>query len=263
MKVHHLNCGTMRPWGAGTLVCHVLLVEAADGLVLVDTGFGTQDCRRPARFGRFRRYFFRPSFDAAEAAVTQIEALGYRRDDVRHIITTHFDADHIGGLADFPDAQVHVTATEARAAMGSRAAPDRIRFRADQWAHGPHIVEHDIAGEPWRGFAAAKELTGIGPGFVLLSLPGHTLGHACVAVDAGHRWILHAGDAFFQCGTLDENPRVPALTAFEKAVAVDRKQVEDNHSRLVELYRRGDPDMMIVCAHDPELFERARATATA
>lgn len=88
--------------GAGTLVCHVLLAEADSGLVLVDTGFGTLDCGRPARFGRFRPYFFRPSFDMAEAAVNQVEALGYHRSDVRHIITTHFDADHIGGLADFP-----------------------------------------------------------------------------------------------------------------------------------------------------------------
>lgn len=259
MKVHHLNCGTMRPWGAGRVVCHVLLVESNNGLVLVDTGFGTLDCRRPARFGRFRRYFFRPSFDMDEAAAHQVEALGFSRSDVRHIITTHFDADHIGGLADFPDAQVHVTATEVRQAMGSRAMPDRVRFRAEQWAHGPRLVEHDITGEAWRGFAAARELTEIGAGFVLISLPGHTRGHACVAVDAGDRWVLHAGDAFFQAGTLEENPRVPALTAFEKVVAENRKQVMDNHARLVELHRRNDPDLMIVCSHDPALYEQARA----
>ncbi|MBX7448107.1 MBL fold metallo-hydrolase [Mycolicibacterium sp. 3033] len=258
MKVHHLNCGTMRPWGAGRVVCHVLLAEADSGLVLVDTGFGTLDCRRPARFGPLRQYFFRPSFDEAEAAVNQVEALGFHRSDVRHIITTHFDADHIGGLADFPDAQVHVTSTEVDQAVRSPALPDRIRYRAEQWAHGPHLVEYDITGEPWRGFAAARELTGIGAGFALISLPGHTRGHACVAVDAGDRWILHAGDAFFQAGTLEENPRVPALTAFEKAVAENRKQVADNHSRLVELHRRNEPDLMIVCSHDAGLYEQAR-----
>jgi glyoxylase-like metal-dependent hydrolase (beta-lactamase superfamily II) len=251
----------MRPLGAGTLVCHVLLVESEDGLVLVDTGFGTLDCHRPARFGRCRRYFFRPAFDAAQAAVNQVERLGYPRKDVRHIIATHFDADHIGGLADFPDAHVHVTSGEVLGSMRSRAVPDRIRFRRTQWAHGPRLVEHDAEGEPWRGFAAAKELTDIGPGFALVSLPGHTRGHACVAVDAGHRWILHAGDAFFQLGTLESTPRVPALTAFEKAVAFDRQRVADNHSRLVELHRRGEPDLMIVCSHDPALYERAKATA--
>ena len=48
MRVHHLNCGTMCPMSArlingtgsyferGRLVCHCLLIETNDGLVLVD-----------------------------------------------------------------------------------------------------------------------------------------------------------------------------------------------------------------------------------
>ena len=34
-KVHHLNCGTMNVPGV-PMVCHVLLVEISDGLVLVE-----------------------------------------------------------------------------------------------------------------------------------------------------------------------------------------------------------------------------------
>ena len=148
-------------------------------------------------------------FDVEETAARQVEALGFRRDDVRHIITTHFDVDHIGGIADFPDAQVHVTAAEAFGAMQTPDPLGEARFRAGQWAHGPKIVEHDPDGEQWRGFAAAKELDTIAPGIVLVSLPGHTRGHACVAVDAGHRWVLHCGDAFYYRGTLDGQSPVP------------------------------------------------------
>ncbi|MDN4518080.1 MULTISPECIES: MBL fold metallo-hydrolase [Mycolicibacterium] len=262
MKVHHLNCGTIRPTGVGTMVCHVLLVESADGLVLVDTGFGTHDCEDPNRFGRIRSRFIRPNFDRGETALNQIRQLGFRRSDVRHVVVTHFDADHIGGLADFPDALVHVTTTEAFGAMRSPSIQERIRFRPPQWAHGPRIVEHDIDGEAWRGFAAAKELTEIGPGFVLISLPGHTRGHACVAVDAGHRWLLHAGDSFYHPGTLAGAPPVPKWTArLEMLVASDKQKVKQNHVRLAELYRRQDPDLMILCSHDVTLYEQARATA--
>ncbi|MET7974382.1 hypothetical protein ABZW44_15180 [Streptomyces mirabilis] len=42
MKVHHLNCGTMR-MPTAPMVCHVLLVETAGGLVLVDSGYGLAD----------------------------------------------------------------------------------------------------------------------------------------------------------------------------------------------------------------------------
>ncbi|MCV7063272.1 MBL fold metallo-hydrolase [Mycolicibacterium vaccae] len=263
MRVHHLNCGTIRPPGVGTMVCHVLLVESDAGLVLVDTGFGIPDCDDPGRFGHIRRRLIRPKFDHDETAVRQIERLGFRRSDVRHIVVTHFDADHIGGLADFPDAQVHVTAAEAHGAMRSREIPNRIRFRPPQWAHGPKIVEHGVDGEAWRGFAAAKELSAIGPGFVLVSLPGHTDGHACVAVDAGHRWVLHGGDSFYHPGTLAGTPPVPTFTALlEKLVASDRAKVRQNHIRLAELYRDGHPDLFMLCSHDPELYEQARATAT-
>ena len=262
MKVHHLNCGTMNPPGTASVVCHVLLVETDSGLVLVDTGFGSHDCADPAgRVGPLR-HLLRPILSHEETAAHQVEQLGFRRHDVRHIVVTHLDLDHIGGLSDFPEAQIHVTAAEALGAITSPSQFEKTRYRCAQWAHQPKIVEHDPRGEKWRGFAAAKELDEISPGIVLISLPGHTRGHACVAVDAGHRWVLHGGDSFFHHGTLDRHVHVPrALAAMETLIAFDRKRVRDNHSRLAELYLRADPDLFIICAHDRALYERARAHA--
>ncbi|MFI1912268.1 MBL fold metallo-hydrolase [Nocardia sp. NPDC020380] len=261
MKVRHLNCGTMHLPTGVELVCHVLLIETDAGLVLVDSGYGLDDIARPARrIGAMRR-FVRPVFEVAETAARQVEGLGYRRSDVRHIVVTHFDADHIGGLADFPEATVHTTAAEYRGAVTEPGLRERIRFRSAQWAHGPAIVRHEPAGERWRGFAAAKELTEIAPGIVLISLPGHTRGHAAVAVDAGHRWVLHCGDAYFHPGSIDGYSPVPAVLAgMEAAVAWDLRQVRANHARLNELYRRNEPDLLLICAHDPDLFEHAVAT---
>lgn len=260
MKVHHLNCGSMHPYGAGQLVCHVLLVETDNGLVLVDSGYGSADCDNPrTRIGP-TRYLFRPSFDRDETALRQIERLGFHREDVRHIVLTHFDMDHIGGLSDFPDAEIHCTAAEVFGAMRSPTRAEKLRFRPAQWAHGPKIVEHSPDGERWRGFAAARELTEVSPGIALVSLPGHTRGHACVAVDTGHRWLLHCGDAFYHPSTIGGAGRIPrSLGAFEKVAAFDRKRVIENHSRLTELYRRREPDLFLLCAHDPSLLEQARA----
>lgn len=260
MKVHHINCGSMDSPGAD-IVCHVLVVETENGLVLVDSGFGLKDCADPSRIGP-SRHLLRPRFDADETAARQVERLGFRRDDVRHIVTTHFDIDHIGGLADFPEAQVHVTAAEALGAMHPPTRMEKFRYRSAQWSHGPKIVEHDPAGEQWRGFAAAKELDTISPGIVLVSLPGHSRGHACIAVDAGHRWVLHCGDAFYYEGTIDGRSRVPAtIKLSEELLAFDRKMMHDNHSRLSELYARNEPDLLIVSAHDPKLLADAVASA--
>ena len=256
MKVHHVNCGTMDSPGAQT-VCHVLVVETEDGLALVDSGYGLADCADHSRIGP-SRHLLRPRFDPDETAARQVERLGYRRDDVRHVVTTHFDIDHIGGLADFPDARIHVTSAEVDGAIRSPTRAERFRFRSAQWAHGPQLIEHDPTGEPWRGFAAAKEIS---PGLVLVSLPGHTRGHACVAVDAGHRWVLHCGDAFYYRGTIDGQTPVPVVIRLsESLVAFDRKTVQANHERLVELYARREPDLFIVSAHDPTLLAEAQAT---
>ncbi len=250
----------MHPPGTpGGLVCHVLLVEAPCGLVLVDSGLGLLDAQFPGeRFGP-GRFYVRPDFDQSEAAISQIHALGFAPEDVRHIVLTHFDADHAGGLSDFPWAQVHLTSAEALAARHPDTMTERRRYLPAQRAHGPRLVEHlPSAGEGWRGFPSAEELTDIAPGIVLINLPGHSRGHAAVAVDAGNRWVLHVGDAFYHRGQLDGSHSAPrALTAMERVMAYDWTQVKANHQRLTELWGAEEPDLLLVNAHDPYLLDRA------
>ncbi|XES00238.1 hypothetical protein HEP87_58905 [Streptomyces sp. S1D4-11] len=47
----------------------------------------------------------------------------------------------------------------------------------------------------------------------------------------------------------------------ETVVGFDLKKVRDNHARLAELYRQADPDLTIISAHDPFLYEKARTSA--
>jgi glyoxylase-like metal-dependent hydrolase (beta-lactamase superfamily II) len=204
VKVHHLNCGTMHVPTA-PLVCHVLLVETNDALVLVDSGLGTHDCADPAtRIGPLR-HISRPALSHRETAAHQVEQLGFRRDDVRHIVITHFDFDHVGGISDFPDAQIHVTSAELLGALTPPSRQEKIRYRRVQWARDAKIVEHTPDGETWRGFAAAKELDEISPGIVLISIPGHTR--------ATHAWPLTpATDGFCIAATPSIIPAVSTAT---------------------------------------------------
>lgn len=263
-RIHHLNCGTMHPPATPAgLVCHVLLIETPDSLVLVDSGFGLKDAEaRGRRFGA-ARFYVRPAFDPDEAAIRQLPALGFDPRDVRHIVLTHFDADHVGGLADFPWADVHLTSTEAYATRQPRSTLERSRYRPAQRDHNPRLIEHNPErGDVWRGFAAAEELTDIAVGIVMISLPGHTRGHAAIAAATQDRWILHAGDAVYHHGQLDGIHHAPrAITGMERLVAHDWKKVRANHERLRELWTRSTPDLNLVNAHDPTLLHRARAAS--
>jgi glyoxylase-like metal-dependent hydrolase (beta-lactamase superfamily II) len=141
------------------MVCHVLLIETDNALVLVDAGFGSHDCDDPARRVRPMRWLIKPALQHSETDGEQVERLGFRLDDVRHIVVTHFDLDHIGGISDFPEAQIHVTAAEVLGAIRAPSLSEGFRFRPAQWAHGPKIVEHAPDGEKWRGSPRRRNWT--------------------------------------------------------------------------------------------------------
>ncbi|MEU6559167.1 MBL fold metallo-hydrolase [Nocardia nova] len=254
MRIHHLNCGTM----AMGIVDHCLLIETRTGLVLVDTGFGLDCVRDPGRFvGPMRMVMgIRPT--EHETAVRQIQALGYDPADVRNIILTHLDFDHAAGLADFPNATVHVYGPEFRAATAGRTFAERRRYRAAQWSHGPRWMVNELDGtDEWFGFRAVRDLPGIPPEILVVPLPGHTRGHVGVAVDSGAGWLLHAGDAFHAASEID--PVTPKSSLFWwtfELNTVVRGAYYENRRRLVELNRAHSGELTIVNSHDPELFAR-------
>lgn len=104
------------------LVCHCLLIETdRHGLVLVDTGIGLRDVQAPRpRLGWFFLLLNGIRLEEGQTALRRIERLGFRAADVRHIVLTHLDFDHAGGIEDFPEATVHVLGPELEAASGRR-----------------------------------------------------------------------------------------------------------------------------------------------
>ncbi|GII04869.1 MBL fold metallo-hydrolase [Planobispora takensis] len=241
MKVHHLNCGTMLPPASPRMVAHCLLIETGGDLVLVDTGFAVGEDRLARGFTRM----VRPTLDPAEAALNRIRELGLDPGDVRHIVLTHLDPDHAGGLRDFPRARVHLHAAELAAAVHPVTAGERRRYLPAQWAHHPDWMTYDDAGEELFGLRA-RPLEGV-DGLALVPLAGHTRGHSGVAVDTGAGWLLHAGDAYYFHGEIGTPPRCPLmLRAAQRAVAVDHAQRLANLARLRELPSRVE----VFSAHD-------------
>ncbi|GAA0750308.1 MBL fold metallo-hydrolase [Sphingomonas sp. ABOLD] len=280
MRIHHLNCGTDCPLGGalfdgrsiaplGRLVCHCLLIETdAHGLVLVDTGYGLRDVAHPhgpgvPRITRAWRAMLNIRLHEAETAIRQIEALGFRADDVRHIVVTHLDFDHAGGLEDFPNAIVHVMQREYDDATGPHAGMvARNRWRLPQLDGVQQWRGYGARGERWFGFDAVRDLEGLAPEILLVPLPGHTWGHAGVAIrrDDG-RWLLHAGDAYFYRGEMRQARRrcTPGLRAYQRLMEVDADSRMDNQARLRRLSIEGREDVSIACAHDAVELEQCQA----
>jgi len=263
LRVHHLACACIQGLSihGRRLTCHCLLVETpASGLVLVDTGLGSPDLVDPARrLGLAFTYgYARPKRDPALAAVAQIRAMGFDPADVRHIVLTHLDLDHVGGLSDFPHAHVHVHALELKAAMERKTLKARHRYLPAMWAHQPRFESYAEEGERWFGFEAVRGLRGLPPEILLVPLFGHTLGHSGVAVASERGWMLHAGDAYFDPREIEGPKRRCAFMVglFQALVQTNRRDRLHNQDRLRRL-RATHPEIRIFSAHNP--FELAAA----
>ena len=260
--VHHLNCGTMCPVGGflmgqrgvrGKMVAHCLVVETErDGLILVDTGFGTRDVERRTPISRTFRTMVGPVFDPGETVLAQLGALGLDPEAVRHIVVTHLDLDHAGGLSDFPRARVHVHAREHAAAMARQRFIEKERYVPAQWAHGPRWEVYSEDGDTWRGLPAIQRLRGLDADVGLLPMHGHTRGHSAILVRSGERWLVHAGDAYFHRGSVQGDRAIPiGLAAFERITQIDPAARRASVAALRQLHERYD-DVSVFCAHDPD-----------
>ncbi len=240
------------------LVCHCLLVETDRGLVLIDTGFGVRDVKSPySRLSPFFIHFNGIQFERKYTAIAQIERLGFSASDVRHIVLTHLDFDHAGGLEDFPEATVHVMQTEIEAAQDRHGFIARGRYRPDQWDEVKRWKFYSAGGEPWFGFEAVRELDGLPPEILLIPLAGHTRGHAGIAIQTPEGWLLNAGDAYFYRHEMDSDQRrcTLGMRFYQWMMEVDRKARLLNQDRLRALSLERRKDVRLFCSHDAVEFK--------
>ncbi|MBI4853228.1 MAG: MBL fold metallo-hydrolase [Acidobacteria bacterium] len=300
MHIHHLNCATMCPYSSflingtkyatnnspadpnkklpfftvlgitsgteygffspGEMICHCLLIETNEGLVLVDTGVGLKDIKDPkTRLGGLFTLLTRPKLDVEETAAHQVVKLGFKVDDVRHIVLTHLDLDHAGGLPDFPKAKVHVFEPEHKAAMNPPSLKEKNRYRPFHWEHNPAWVIHkQQEGERWFGFNKVQAIAGTDSEVLLIPVTGHTRGHCAVAVKTSNGWLLHCGDAYFFHGEMDPAGYhcTPGLWLFQHIVEMEAQERLSNQDRLRELVKTHSNEVQVFCAHDVVEFSR-------
>lgn len=266
MKVHHLNCGCLCParhkaWLSAVLpemlVCHCLLIETQDRLILVDTGLGTEAIQNPQILG-YSSLLLGIEKDTQYTATEQIKKLGFSPKDVTDLVLTHLDVDHAGGIPDFKEAKVHVSRTELEAAQAKSPMRLRERYRHTHIEGNVKWEKFDITqGERWNGFDCVKQLQGLPPEILLVSLPGHTPGHYGVAVQNDDRWIFHAGDSYFDRRDIAQNGAHPLWTSvYERIIHLDYPTAIRTKKSLEDLVI--DPKIQMFCSHDPSEFNQFR-----
>ena len=248
-----LLAGRGRPARTTRLVCHCLLIEGAEGLVLVDTGFGERR-RRASRASSAAVFNARrpPAADRRrDGARSADRARGFEPGDVRHIVTTHLDLDHSGGLPDFPEAEVHLLGSELAAALQPSLRDAHPLHRGPL---GPRSALGRARGRRRRvvRLRGVRILPGSDAEILMIPLPGHTRGHTGVAVRDGDGWLLHCGDAYFRHSEVQTPPNCPpGLRAFQALTWPTAPRADENLERLRELAARHGDEVGLFCSHDP------------
>lgn len=241
MKIHHLNLGTMRPIlgqfiSGSTLICRSLLVEHGDRLILLDTGIGLRAIKQPKSTLGSLAYVGRPLLSKEETITEKLKDLGFSPNDITDVLLTHMDADHIGGLAELPNANIHVSSHEIDAATRPKFKVEFKRYNKTLWDHDPNWRSFPHKGDSWKGFSDVREIL---PEILSIPLPGHTRGHTGYCFNEE---LIHAGDAICRLEELS-NTQSLGVNLYQRALEVNRSQ------RLRSLMMLQSFQGEVICTH--------------
>src|SRR5688572_3585197 len=184
-----------------------LLEHSQAGPILFDTGYTGRFFSETRRFPASLYARLTPvHFNEVEAACRQLQARGFNPGDIRYLIISHFHADHIGGLLDFPLAQ-YLYFDEAYGFVRSLQG-----FRAVRAGFLPGLLPPDFEARSrplplgrlqplprrYAPFTTGFDLFG-DESLVAVPLPGHAPGQLGLFVQtADHGLIFLIADACWQ-----------------------------------------------------------------
>jgi len=228
---------------------NVFVVEHKDGLVLFDTGQDRASITDPGYFpagitGAMYRRTAQADIPEDQTLTGQLAGLGYQPSDVSVAILSHLHQDHIGGLAELPNARIYVsqaewdTVSEPRAELAG-IMRNHIDLPGLSWTK----VEPEATTDPsLQPFGQAHDLFGDGT-LLLIPTPGHTPGSMSMIVrQPGRAPLAMVGDLTYALDLLDCG-HVPGSGS--------RKQLQQTTNMMNELRRNLD-GLVVLATHDPE-----------
>lgn len=241
--LYHLNCVSIQSPIGAEACGHCLLIRESNKLILIDTGIGLKDIQNPAeRIGKELVSMVGYRFEEKQAAVRQIARLGFDPGMITDCIISHLDNDHIGGLADFPQATVHLGQEEYNNFLSGNPRYLKIPLQ-----HGPLIKTYMPSSEDWFGFEARPVQAETETEIYLIPLFGHTMGHCGIALKHNENWIFYVADAYYLKDEFENaNHPVHELAASRADDNLLRIQSLEKIRSLKERY----PAIQVYCYHD-------------
>jgi glyoxylase-like metal-dependent hydrolase (beta-lactamase superfamily II) len=251
----HAEAVLLRGGAWRVVECHclvALLHHPREGWVLWDRGYAPRMLAETRRLPyRLYRAATPLRLRADLAVAAQLPRLGLTPRDVRAVIVSHFHADHLCGLRDFPEARfVASRAGFADAARRTGLAALRRGFipslLPDDFADRTRLLD-DPRDESAGPLGATHDLFGDGT-LRLVELPGHARGQLGLLAETTRGPILFAADgAWLARAARDLRPPHPVTNAFVDDPAAVSRTLDRLHE-----YHRAFPETILAPTHCPE-----------
>ena len=243
------------------LPINVYVVDHTDGLVLFDTGQDRAVVTDPDYWpDRITAFFYRHIFrdiriGPDDTLPVQLERAGYSATQVDKAVISHLHCDHVGGIADIPQAQLYA-GEEGFAYMRGPNHPeratvfrDRIEIPGARW----QVIAFEPTDDPALApFTEAFDLMG-DRSMMVLPTPGHLPGSVSMLVRrATAPPLLLVGDLTYDEQLLNRD-QLPA-------VCDDPEQLLASYAKVRAL-KDHTPDLIILPAHDPHAVHKLGTTS--
>jgi glyoxylase-like metal-dependent hydrolase (beta-lactamase superfamily II) len=247
-----------------------LIEHPTEGLTLFDTGYAPRFFQATERLPyKLYRWTTPVSTCSDLAAVSVLRQHGINLSDVRRIVLSHFHADHVCGLLDFPNAEIITSARAWLSVQGKKGfAAVKRAILPDLFPADLHkrlrLIEH-FHGPGFGPFESTHDLFGDGS-VRMVNLSGHALGQIGLLLQrtpeemdgdgkqngAGSLRCLLAADSVWTSRTFREN--LPATLGFRLLAASPREARESQ--QVLHDFHRQFPHIEIIPTHCPEVASR-------
>jgi glyoxylase-like metal-dependent hydrolase (beta-lactamase superfamily II) len=238
-----------------------LLQHPVHGNILFDTGYSNRFYEETGSWPGKIYAWLTPTFvKPEEYAVEQLKALGIAPEAVNYILVSHFHADHVCGLKDFPNACFVCSQSALENVEKSKG------FAAVKRGILPGLIPSDLSKRAWCFDNDSKlktendEILGkvydlFGDGSIrIVPLPGHHTGQFGVILkDEQEKNLFLCADACWLSPSFKEN-RMPSIATW--LLTSDWKAFKESLYKL-HLYYKKHPEVRIVPTHCMEAVKEA------
>lgn len=237
----------------------VLLNHPTHGWFLFDTGYAPRiieaTCGYPFRAYRWVTPMTVP---VGLALASQLGQFGVRCEDVSRIVISHFHADHVAGLHDFPaatflagrEAWTAVRKLSSVRALARAFIPSLMPVDFERRA----LLIDDFSGPVVHPFGGSYDIFSDGSA-LLIRLPGHAKGQLGLMAHTMGGRMLFAADSYWMDASIRERALPHGIT---RLVVDDWPALKHTIHKLAD-FALANPEVRILSTHCSEAF---RASVT-